>query len=780
VTTKDTSGNNLSAPWSISGQESFSGVGENGSTRDVGSYTIAPGDLSGYTRPSNSIQSLTEDAAITFNLVYTAIPPVVQVGDIRVRSNVYTGWSISGPENFRGDGGPADYVHVNKPVGSYSIVGDAITCKTLTYTGGAGPKTLANGGEITFTLNYADIPGCGGGGPACIPDGSCTAPTPACEQTTSGVNNCGTACTKVGPIPCPTEPPNCGEIPGNKASGWTQTVSPSTTTVYTNTPMTFNVSVKNCGTTTWTVAGGYKLGTQNALNNTTWGGRVDVPYSVAPRGTAEFSISRNAPSTPGTYYFQRDMLISGVAHFDDIGPTTVITVIDNPCVPNAGNACTGATSAPNACGMTNPGTAGTYSCAGVCSGAPGTTPPDSSCPAPTATITADAPSINYGASTTIRWSSTNASSCTVSAPGWTGTSGAESTGALYSNTTYTVTCPGSYSSSATASVTVSVYPELTCSPASQTAYIDQTTNFTTSGGNGNYSWTGGGTPASQMYSALTTFSTVYSTSGAKTVNVNSNDANKTCSVSVLNRPVSCGNPASCASPTIIPPDDGGGAGGAGGVAGAINDYCGTPSLSVNWGYYDYGTPPSSQSAHQVQIAKKTGGSYDWTYRDTGKVSIASLQKTYTVSMAVGDASSVILDFGGTYAARVRVWNSADIPSSWSTASDDFSTAPHPYPQVTLTSNKSRPAKNTAVTFSATGTDIFSTPKTGTELLTFGDGTQSSQAFYTGAFLHTYTTEGTKDITFKVTDNNGYACILSRPQMITVQKEIPEWIEVAPR
>jgi len=36
------------------------------------------------------------------------------------------------------------------------------------------------------------------------------------------------------------------------------------------------------------------------------------------------------------------------------------------------------------------------------------------------------------------------------------------------------------------------------------------------------------------------------------------------------------------------------------------------------------------------------------------------------------------------------------------------------------------------------------------------------------------------VTFKVVDNQGYACILTKNQMISVQKEIPEWIEVAPR
>ena len=47
--------------------------------------------------------------------------------------------------------------------------------------------------------------------------------------------------------------------------------------------------------------------------------------------------------------------------------------------------------------------------------------------APTVSISADSTNIAYNTATTIRWSSTNATSCTVSPPNWTGTSGAQGT-----------------------------------------------------------------------------------------------------------------------------------------------------------------------------------------------------------------------------------------------------------------------------------------------------------------------------------------------------------------
>jgi hypothetical protein len=51
-------------------------------------------------------------------------------------------------------------------------------------------------------------------------------------------------------------------------------------------------------------------------------------------------------------------------------------------------------------------------------------------------------SIAYNASAIISWTSLNASDCSVSPTGWSGTSGSQSTGPLTSSQTYTVTCNG--------------------------------------------------------------------------------------------------------------------------------------------------------------------------------------------------------------------------------------------------------------------------------------------------------------------------------------------------
>jgi len=63
--------------------------------------------------------------------------------------------------------------------------------------------------------------------------------------------------------------------------------------------------------------------------------------------------------------------------------------------------------------------------------------------------------INYNTSATIAWSSANATSCSISPTGWSGTSGSQPTGNLTSAQTYTLTCSNSVGS-VIDSVTVNV------------------------------------------------------------------------------------------------------------------------------------------------------------------------------------------------------------------------------------------------------------------------------------------------------------------------------------
>ena len=75
--------------------------------------------------------------------------------------------------------------------------------------------------------------------------------------------------------------------------------------------------------------------------------------------------------------------------------------------------------------------------------------------APSETVSADSYFVANNGSTTIRWSSTNTSSCSSSPSGASGTSGSFNTGALNATTTYIVTCTGT-GGSVSKSVTINV------------------------------------------------------------------------------------------------------------------------------------------------------------------------------------------------------------------------------------------------------------------------------------------------------------------------------------
>lgn len=85
------------------------------------------------------------------------------------------------------------------------------------------------------------------------------------------------------------------------------------------------------------------------------------------------------------------------------------------------------------------------------------------CTTPTLNFWADSTSLPYNGSTTLRWSSSNAESCTASGAWSRGKvlSGAESTGSLTSSKTYTLAC-SSLGGTVTRSVAVNVSPPASC------------------------------------------------------------------------------------------------------------------------------------------------------------------------------------------------------------------------------------------------------------------------------------------------------------------------------
>jgi hypothetical protein len=118
----------------------------------------------------------------------------------------------------------------------------------------------------------------------------------------------------------------------------------------------------------------------------------------------------------------------------------------------------------------------------ACGGGSGSVPVTTVPPAPTATLTANPTTVAGGGTSTLTWSSANATSCTASGGTFAGskaTGGSQPTGMLTSNTTYSLTCTGIGGTSPVASTAVNIIP---------TALLTATPPAVPSGGASTLAW----------------------------------------------------------------------------------------------------------------------------------------------------------------------------------------------------------------------------------------------------------------------------------------------------
>ena len=96
-----------------------------------------------------------------------------------------------------------------------------------------------------------------------------------------------------------------------------------------NEKVTVSITFKNVGTSAWTKAGGYMLGSQNSQDNTTWGlNRVSLGDSdvILPGEVKTFAFEIKGPSIAGNNNFQWKMIQENVEWFGASSPNKVIMV----------------------------------------------------------------------------------------------------------------------------------------------------------------------------------------------------------------------------------------------------------------------------------------------------------------------------------------------------------------------------------------------------------------------------------------------------------------------
>ena len=197
------------------------------------------------------------------------------------------------------------------------------------------------------------------------------------------------------------------------------------------------------------------------------------------------------------------------------------------------------------------------------------------------------------------------------------------------------------------------------------------------------------------------------------------------------------------------------------TAAGLSDYCYTgPGAYVSWTYSDPSGSP--QSAYEIEI--DDSGSFGNPEVDSGKVT--STGTSYS-------SGAGYLAFGTTYKARVRVWNGYDQVSGWAVSSS-FKTPNFAYPDVDFSWTPVPPQVKKIAQFNDLTVFYDGNPNGWLWSWVFGDGGNSSSQNPT----HTYLTPGSYQVTLTATDNANQVC--SETKIVNVQRQIPKWLEIAPR
>ena len=354
---------------------------------------------------------------------------------IRISANVDVGgycWKVTGPATYTGCGGAFGFVWG----GTYSF-SLTQTPSGYSFSGLSGSNNPAYAGDISWTANFTknQPPPINGGWSgwsswsacsvtACGSTGTqtrtrtCTNPTPAngganCSGSSSESQACSTAACPVPTVDSFTASPSSIAYGGSSTLSWTSSNATSCTT-----------NEQSLGTSG-------SLGVGPLYSTRTY--NITCRRGDVISASRAVTVSVGPAPTNGGWSGWSEWSACSVTACGSSGTQTRTRTCTNPTPANGGANCSGSNTETQACST-------------------------AACPVPPPTInsfTASPSSIAYGGSSTLSWSSSNATSCTTNEQSL-GTSGSLGVGPLYSTRTYNITCRRGDVISASRSVTVSV------------------------------------------------------------------------------------------------------------------------------------------------------------------------------------------------------------------------------------------------------------------------------------------------------------------------------------
>jgi len=212
------------------------------------------------------------------------------------------------------------------------------------------------------------------------------------------------------------------------------------------------------------------------------------------------------------------------------------------------------------------------------------------------------------------------------------------------------------------------------------------------------------------------------------------------------------NPPSATNLSVVQPDD----------------CLSGPAAIFSWTFTD---PDSgdSQSAYQVQVDNNSNFSspeVDSCVPSPGTCQPGNTSNSYATLPGK-------LSWNTTYYWRLKVWDSKDLSSSWSSG-PSFITPKHAYPTINFTWSPQTPPVNQAVTFTDQS-QVFGGATKISWQWTFPDGNPPSATSQNATT--TFSSLGSKQVTLRVTDSDNYSCPISKS--VSIQLSLPEYKEVPP-
>jgi Protein of unknown function (DUF4038)/Putative collagen-binding domain of a collagenase len=359
--------------------------------------------------------------------------------------------------------------------GSVSVSPTATTTYTLTCTGDGG----SDAASVTVTFSATPPPSITF---TATPSAITAGQSSTLDWTTSGDTTCtasggwsGTKATtgseSVSPATSTTYTLACGGIGGTTTKSVTVTVGVTPAPTVSLTPSPAAITAGQSSTLTWT--------TSNATSCTASGGTftgtkpTNGSEQVSPVVTTQYTLACTGPG--GSRSRSATVTVTAI-------PAPTVTLTPNPAsiAPGGSSTLTWTTTNATSCTASGGSFTGTRPTSGSeqvspavttvyglsCDGPGGTgsrnaTVTVTAIPAPTVTLTPNPASIAPGGSSTLTWTTTNATSCTASGGSFTGTrptSGSEQVSPAVT-TVYTLSCSGAGGSgSGMATVTVGITP----------------------------------------------------------------------------------------------------------------------------------------------------------------------------------------------------------------------------------------------------------------------------------------------------------------------------------